>query len=86
VGYDIRDPQRLRRVSTLLKGYGERVQYSVFRCRLSDMQKERMLWELARLMWPEDSLVVVPLCRGCYGRIEIKGSAEWTDDPNLVVL
>jgi len=86
VGYDVRDPERLRRVSTLLNGYGERVQYSVFRCRLSDVQKERMLWELARLMWPEDSLVVVPLCRGCYGRIEIKGCAEWADDPNIVVL
>jgi CRISPR-associated protein Cas2 len=35
VTYDIGDDKRLRRVHTLLKGYGEWVQLSVFQCRLS---------------------------------------------------
>ena len=46
VSYDISDPKRLRKVFKLMKGYGEHVQLSVFRCELS----HRMLVELrARL-------------------------------------
>jgi CRISPR-associated protein Cas2 len=35
VSYDISDPKRLRRVYRLMKGYGEHVQLSVFRCELT---------------------------------------------------
>ena len=38
VCYDIRDPKRWRRCFKLLKGYGEGLQYSVFRCRLTKRQ------------------------------------------------
>ena len=34
VSYDVRDSNRLRKVAKKLEGYGERLQYSVFRCRL----------------------------------------------------
>jgi len=36
VSYDISDDKRLRRIYKLLRGYGERVQYSVFLCQLTD--------------------------------------------------
>jgi CRISPR-associated protein Cas2 len=46
VSYDISDPKRLRKVFRLMKGYGEHVQLSVFRCELT----HRLLVELrARL-------------------------------------
>jgi CRISPR-associated protein Cas2 len=46
VSYDISDPRRLRKVFKLMKGYGEHVQLSVFRCELT----HRLLVELrARL-------------------------------------
>jgi len=35
VSYDISDPKRLRRVFETVKSYGERVQLSVFVCKLS---------------------------------------------------
>jgi CRISPR-associated protein Cas2 len=38
VAYDIRDDRRLRSVATCVEGYGERIQYSVFICDLSDME------------------------------------------------
>ncbi len=38
VTYDIRDPKRLRRVYRLMLGYGEHVQYSVFRCDLTSRE------------------------------------------------
>jgi CRISPR-associated protein Cas2 len=41
VSYDISDPQRLRRVHRTMRGFGDPLQYSVFRCDLS--QSERIL-------------------------------------------
>lgn len=35
VSYDISDPKRLRKVFKLMKGYGEHLQLSVFRCELT---------------------------------------------------
>lgn len=35
VTYDVRHPRRLRRVYRVMLGYGDHVQYSVFRCDLS---------------------------------------------------
>jgi CRISPR-associated protein Cas2 len=35
VTYDVSDPGRLRKVFKTMKGYGEHVQLSVFRCELS---------------------------------------------------
>jgi CRISPR-associated protein Cas2 len=38
VAYDISDPKRLRKVFKTMKGYGEHVQLSVFRCELTHRQ------------------------------------------------
>jgi CRISPR-associated protein Cas2 len=38
IAYDIRNPKRLRRVCTIMKDYGVRLQYSVFLCDLSEME------------------------------------------------
>jgi CRISPR-associated protein Cas2 len=46
VTYDICDPERLRKVFTIMKGAGEHVQYSVFRCELSDRAKEELSADL----------------------------------------
>ena len=34
VSYDVSDPKRLRKVFKLLRGYGDHIQLSVFRCEL----------------------------------------------------
>ena len=51
--YDIRDPKRWRQCFKLLKGYGMAMQYSIFRCRLTRRQLERMRWELELELAPE---------------------------------
>ena len=38
VTYDVRDPKRLRRVFRVVLGYGDHLQYSVFRCELTDRE------------------------------------------------
>jgi CRISPR-associated protein Cas2 len=42
VCYDIRNPNRLRRVHRVLKGFGEPWQYSVFYCVLKPIDRVRM--------------------------------------------
>jgi CRISPR-associated protein Cas2 len=48
VAYDIADPDRLRRVYVIMKGAGERLQYSVFQCDLSSREKEVLISELTQ--------------------------------------
>jgi CRISPR-associated protein Cas2 len=38
VTYDIREPKRLRQVFRVMLGYGDHLQYSVFRCDLTDTE------------------------------------------------
>jgi CRISPR-associated protein Cas2 len=70
VSYDIRDPQRWRAVYKLLRGFGTRLQYSVFRCALSARQFEKLRWELAQRLASEDGILYIGLCNGCVRRIK----------------
>jgi len=64
VAYDIRDEKRLRNVATCMEGYGQRIQYSVFVCDLSDQEAVIMRGDVEALMrTTEDSLMVVDLGR-----------------------
>lgn len=83
VSYDVSDPRRLRRTAKVLEGYGQRIQFSVFRCRMSDRQRERLRWELGRVMADEDSLVVIPLCPSCGLRATQMNSGRlWPEEHN----
>lgn len=88
VCYDVRDPARWRRVYRLLRGYGERVQYSVFRVRANDTQLARLRWELERLLEGEDDLLVITLCPRCADRISHRNPERaWpADDPPFRIL
>jgi CRISPR-associated protein Cas2 len=82
VGYDVRDDARLRRVARIMEGYGERVQYSVFRCHLSDRSVEHMRWRLSQVMQPDDGLIIAGLCAACLKRLRQKDSRKnWPEDP-----
>ncbi len=84
ITYDIRDPKRLRKVAKLLEGYGNRIQYSVFRCRLDQMALEKLHWELNRIMKEEDDLLVIPLCGTCSAKVPEHSTgdqSDWTDRP-----
>ena len=79
VTYDVRDDRRLRLVAKLLEGYGERIQYSVFRCRLSKRDSSRLRWELVLVMAPEDNLLVIPLCEQCGGNVSESSGRKWDE-------
>jgi CRISPR/Cas system-associated endoribonuclease Cas2 len=63
--YDIRDPKRWRKVYELMKGHGERLQLSVFRCLLTDRDREKLRWELSKVMDKDDTLLVLGLWGLC---------------------
>ena len=50
VTYDIRDDKRLKRVFKKMRGFGQHLQYSVFRCQLSEANKVRMKAALAEII------------------------------------
>jgi len=76
ITYDVRDAKRLRHIAKKLEGYGERIQYSVFRCRLDRGALEKLHWELNAIMDAEDDLLVVPLCNRCAERIPIHSTGD----------
>lgn len=62
VAYDVSDPGRLRRVYKTLNGYGDPLQYSVFRCDLSEAERTQLKEALAEIIHhTEDRVMVVDL-------------------------
>jgi len=81
--YDIRDAKRLRKAALQLLGCGTRLQYSVFRCRLSERELERLRWELGKILAKEDDLLIIGLCSACVGKIKVKNKNldDWLEKP-----
>jgi CRISPR-associated protein Cas2 len=50
VTYDIREDKRLKAVFKKMSGFGQHLQYSVFRCELSDANKVRMKAALSQII------------------------------------
>ena len=88
VANDIRNEDRLRRVAKRLKGYGSRLQYSLFRCRLSGRQAERLRWEMTQLLHKEDAFLLISLCQNCAGKVRGMGEGEdWTKkEPSFEII
>lgn len=58
VAYDISDPVRLRKVYEVMRGYGDHLQYSVFRCALNDGEHVRLQAALWRVIHHIDDQVL----------------------------
>lgn len=81
IAYDITEPKRWRKVYKLINGYGRRLQYSVFRCRLTARQMEKLRWELESLLTTEDRLLAIHLCESCEQRTASHNRPEsWTEE------
>lgn len=82
VSYDIRDDKRWRRAYKQLQGRGERIHYSLFRCRMSRTELEALRWELETILGDEDDLMFVQLCPRCAGRIQERGKGKDWNPPS----
>ena len=62
VCYDICDDRRLRKVYKTMRGAGDHIQYSVFRCELSRKERVELIARLERLIdHAEDQVLIVDL-------------------------
>jgi CRISPR-associated protein Cas2 len=62
VAYDIADDRRLRDIGTCMRGYGERLQYSVFLSDLTPVELVQLRQDLRRLMnQHQDSVAIIDL-------------------------
>ena len=62
VAYDIADQKRLQRVHRTMRGYGDPLQYSVFRCVLSPSERVLLIEALTPLInHREDQVMLINL-------------------------
>lgn len=70
VSYDVSCPKRWRRIYRLMRGWGDHIQFSVFRCELSPRELVELRAGLGRLIHDkEDQVLFVDV-----GPIEGRGS------------
>jgi CRISPR-associated protein Cas2 len=82
ISYDIVDDKRRTKIMKLLKGYGIRVQYSVFECRLSPVEFAKLGQELRGLIdINTDSVRCYRLDVEAVERIAIYGIGKVTTEP-----
>lgn len=81
VCYDIRDPKRLRETHKVMVGHGDPLQYSVFLCDLSGMERTQLVSRLKKVINEAfDSIAIFDLgptgSSGPARRIETIGPAR----------
>ncbi|MCL1467490.1 MULTISPECIES: CRISPR-associated endonuclease Cas2 [Argonema] len=81
VSYDISEDSRRTKVHSVLKSYGQWMQFSVFECDLTETQYAKLRSRLAKLIKPEsDSIRFYFLCACCQGKVERIGGEAVRDD------
>lgn len=79
--YDITDPKRWRKVYKKMHGYGRRLQYSIFRCRLTKIEIEKLRWELEKELTEDDKLLILNICEKCEGKtLSLNRPESWVED------
>ena len=87
ISYDIPDNPRRNRLAKVLKGFGTRVQYSVFEAHLTRSQFEQMKQAVSGIIDTDaDSVRYYALCRACTERIEIPAVGDVTTTPETIVV
>ena len=72
VSYDISDPKRLRKVFIILRGYGDHLQLSVFRCELNKTELIELRARLSdTIHHDEDQVLFIDV-----GPVEGRGSTS----------
>lgn len=79
--------RRLRQVAMTCKNYGQRVQFSVFECRVNDAQYESLRAELTRIIDPKvDSLRLYKLRSPREQNLECYGLDKYIDFDEPLIL
>lgn len=83
VCYDVVEPKRWRKVYKVMNAFGERIQYSVFKCRLSQKQLAELRHKLVKIMSAnEDRLLIAPIHPEEVDKIFILNMVTSWEDPD----
>ncbi len=83
VSYDVADDKRLRRAYKTMCGFGHPVQYSVFRCELSPVERQLLKESLWSIMnWSHDRVMLIDL-----GPVDGRGDTciEFWGEPRIAL-
>jgi CRISPR-associated protein Cas2 len=70
-----------------MKGYGARLQLSVFECLLSEKQLEELREKLDPVLDHKvDRLMIATLCGRCSGRVEMWGETVERQEPGPLIV
>ncbi len=87
VSYDIPSDRTRTRVSKTLSGFGNRRQYSVFECEVSEARLRELKKKIDALIDREtDSVIFYRLCGSCRCEIEIFGRGDLPEVLSLIVV
>jgi CRISPR-associated protein Cas2 len=79
--------RRLRKVATICQNYGQRVQLSVFECRVTQAQLEQLESELLAIIDPKnDSLRIYVLYGGRNRSLRVHGRDRYVDFDEPMVM
>lgn len=75
ISYDITDNRIRGKIAKELSGYGQRVQYSVFECRITEHQYKKLYQKLMILMQEEDegNIRIYNICGKCEQKLNTIG-------------
>ncbi len=87
ISYDTPDDKRRRKIVTLLRGVGERVQYSVFEAHLEPRDIVRLRKRIRRVIDEHlDSVRFYKLGEDYEKRVEIEGYGVIHEEVELIIL
>ncbi len=85
--YDISEPKRLRKIEKVMKGYGVRVQKSIFECSIKESVFNKMKNDISKLMnLKEDAFRIYPLLSNSRNKQTIIGKGEIPPFANTVII
>ena len=88
VAFDISDDKKRYRCAKVLKGFGVRVQKSVFECQgLSERRFLKMKAAIEDIIdATTDTVRYYRLCKECVSRVEVTGQGEPPDDTDFKIV
>lgn len=87
IAYDIGDDKRRDKVVKVLEKVGNRVNFSVFECMLTDIQYNKVYSQLEKIaVKREDFINIYQLCTDCFGRTKYIPAQRPKSIPKIVVI
>lgn len=91
ISYDITDNRIRGKIAKELSGYGQRVQYSVFECRITETQYQELYHKLVTLMQEEEegNIRIYNICGKCEQKLNtigIENKAMTLEKEELIII